>query len=174
VSGHLTPDNHAGCNAALCNVECLSDLSIHLEMYLELLSRLLFRKENIRSNRQWSWWLRTFYSLCIQSLVRKLLVAIVDGQANDKNSPNLLPAKQYLHIALQLFLASSGTYDPLISSYTTDDTNLLHEDDAQRAEQYKAARTAVQQATWADQGIRSTSDYLIGIFEADGNNSIDP
>jgi hypothetical protein len=174
VSGHLTPDNHAGCNAALCNVECLSDLSIHLEMYLELLSRLLFRKENIRSNRQWSWWLRTFYSLCIQSLVRKLLVAIVDGQANEKNSPNLLPAKQYLHIALQLFLASSGTYDPLVSSCTADDTKLLDPGAAKRAVQYKTAQAAVNQATWTDRGITSTRDYLNGIFEVDGNDSIDP
>jgi hypothetical protein len=155
-------------------VKCLSDLSIHLEVYLELLSRVLFRKENIRSNRQWSWWLSTFYSLCIQSLVRKLLVVIVDGQNNVSYSLNSVPAKQYLHIALRLFLASSGTYDPLVSSYTTDDTKLLDPEDAKRAEQYKAAQTAVQQATWTDQGITSTRDYLIGLFEADGNNSIDP
>ncbi|CCD50690.1 similar to transcription factor Cys6 [Botrytis cinerea T4] len=75
--------------------------------YIEQLSKVFFKKENLRGK---TWWLSVFYSLVIQSLVRAILKAIVaDGGVEIPSSIN-----QYLHLAVRLFVATSGAHDPLV------------------------------------------------------------
>jgi hypothetical protein len=84
------------------------NLSMNHSLYFQELSRVLFKKENSRNKE--NWWLPTFYGFRIQSLVRKALLELTKD-----SEEGMLQSKHYLHIPLRLFIASSGTYDPLIS-----------------------------------------------------------
>jgi hypothetical protein len=68
-----------------------------------------------------------------------------------------LGATKYLHLAIQLFFASSGTYDPLIKNPATS---------AQaRIDRYRIAQLVVKRADWGLSRIRSSTDYLMQLFE---------
>ena len=120
----------------------------------------------MQSNR--AWWLSTFYSLCVQSLVRLCLIAIVEGYATAERTPDVIGAQRSLHLALRLFIASSGGHDPLVLTWTRETMSSSRPEEAGRAVHYKLAQSAVQQSTWHDRKIRNSRDYLNKIFKDDG------
>jgi hypothetical protein len=162
----LSELHHRGCKLSSCEIECTSTLSMYLRLYLDEVSRVIFKKENLKGSR--AWWLSTFYSLCIQSCVRKMLIAIIEGYASEADGANLLSAKQYLHLALKLFQSSSRGYDPLVLTWTDDFKHLFSAEESPRAEHYRLAQTAVGQSSWQSSKIDSSRDYLNRIFETDG------
>jgi hypothetical protein len=110
-----------------------------------------------------SWWLSAFYSLCIQSFVRKYLIDIVNGILCN----NVLGTKRYLHVVLRLFLASSGGYDPIVSERPQESAQLTATEDNCHIDHIKLAQAAVEHHDWAERGIQSSRDYLSGLFEDD-------
>jgi hypothetical protein len=134
-----------------------------LEKYLAELSSVFFKKENMRSK---SWRLSIFYSLCIQSIVRKALINLL---GNGESANASLGAKQYLHLAVRLFIASSGIQDPLMRNFSAELEN-LPDDEASRNEDYRLAQYSTQQKIWPSIGVTSSADYLKYIFEDDGND----
>jgi hypothetical protein len=164
--GQLTEVQHRACAQSQCTIECISNLTLHLEVYLKNFSRVIFCKEALQGNR--AWWLSTFYSLCVQSLVRSCLIAIVERYATSERAPNVIGAQRSLHLALRLFIASSGGHDPLVLTWTRETMSSSRPEEAGRAVHYKLAQSAVQQSTWHDRKIRNSRDYLNKIFKDDG------
>ena len=115
--GLLKADIHNFCNASKCDIACSSDLELHLQIYLDELSRVIFRKENLQSDR--NWWLAVYYSLYIQSFVRFTLILIEQlmrgtNLADSGNSfKNTGSCREYLHTFVRLFAAASAGYDPI-------------------------------------------------------------
>jgi len=139
-------------------VDCSANVTSNLELYLDELSRVIFRKENLQSDR--AWWLSAFYSLCIQNIVRELLVIIVRDFWDEYDKADTLAPKCYLHLALKLFLASSGGYDPVMSNYNSEESTKATE-----INYFKLAQNAVDQPSWAGRNIRSSRDYLYRLFK---------
>jgi len=162
-SGFLDVISHRTCGPSTCKIDCIAQLTSALAKYLAELSSVFFKKDNMRSK---SWRLSIFYSFCIQSIVRKALINLVGiGGSIDA----CLGAKQYLHLAIRLFIASSGIHDPLMRSFSAEPEN-LPDDEASRVEDYILAQYASQQKKWSSIGIMSSADYLKYIFEDDGND----
>jgi hypothetical protein len=130
--------------------------------------KVFFKKENMRVKE--TWWLSTFYSFAIQGLIRKLIQQL--SYATSYKSAN-----QYLHLAIRLFIASSGDYDPLTRDYVTltKGKNI----DSSYISDLQEAKNVVDQNSWASGGILSSADYLRNIFEDNGggitvNNGMEP
>ncbi|KAH8656987.1 hypothetical protein BGZ60DRAFT_531849 [Tricladium varicosporioides] len=169
-SNKLTRDSHRGCNALQCNIDCLARLDDSLEVYSELLSKVIF-KPNSKYCREW--WLSVFYSLCIQSHVRRCLVLLVshldvdEEMGRKKTNP---PADEYLHLAVELFAAcndSGRKYDPLnynLEELSSAESNLArkHALDLKHAE---LAQAAARQDLWAAKGISGSYEYLRRQFD---------
>ncbi|RDL36518.1 uncharacterized protein BP5553_05870 [Venustampulla echinocandica] len=102
------------------------------------------------------WWLSTFYSLCIQSFVRKALLHLAPGGLS------LEPRKSFLKTPLRLFIASSGGYDPLSHTPPSSKSSIPRDDD------YIQARQAVGRDDWHSQDIDSSAAYLERIFDDKG------
>ncbi|CZR51530.1 uncharacterized protein PAC_01407 [Phialocephala subalpina] len=77
AAGLLGTRWHSSCESQKCKIECIANLSMHIELYIRELSRVFFKKENAK--RRHPWWLSTFYSFCIQSYVRRALVELAKG-----------------------------------------------------------------------------------------------
>lgn len=129
---------------------------MHIAIFLEELSRVFFKKSNLRNKE--TWWLSMFYSLCIQSIVRRALMALTDSAQNEM-SDSVVQAKQYLYLPLRLFIASSGPFDPLNRPPTNEMNGVLDD--------YERAAKAVNQSSWSSNGIQSSGDYLRSLFEDD-------
>jgi hypothetical protein len=112
-SGPLGEELHILCEGFYCNVNCIAHLTSALTFYLDELSRVFFKK-NMRNK---SWWLSAFYSLCIQSKVRRCLIELITAEPRSKET---LGAKQYLQLAVRLFVGSSGVYDPLVQVFSSE------------------------------------------------------
>lgn len=170
ASGKLTRDSHRGCNALKCNIDCLSRLDDNLEVYLELLSKAIF-KPNSKYCREW--WLSVFYSLCIQSHVRRCLVLLVShldvDEEKDRKKINP-PADEYLHLAVELFAAcndSGRKYDPLnysLGKLSSAESNLARKH-ALDLEHAGLAQVAARQDLWAANGISGSYEYLRRQFD---------
>jgi hypothetical protein len=102
-SGIITQYSHSYCspNSRDCKVEYIATVNLHLQVYFNELSRVIFKKENILKKSLC--YLAIFYSLCIQSIARKVLIMLISEE-----SRALAQSKRYLHIPLRLFIASSG------------------------------------------------------------------
>jgi hypothetical protein len=148
-----------------CKFTCLADLDLHLTLYLNELDRVYFNKDNQRNKE--SWWLSAFYSFCIQGIVRRALVRLTSTCVL---KCDLNGVKQYLYLAVRLFIASSGTYDPLIQNLSSDtvlsSTEILEETPNKH---YKLAQVAVRQAEWESKGIKGSAEYLKQLFEDVGD-----
>jgi len=142
-------------------VECSANITLYLKLYRGEFSRVIFRKENLQSDR--AWWLSVFYSLCIQNLVGDLLISIVRRLFHECSEADLLASKRYFHLAVKLFIASSAGYDPVMSNY-----NSAESVPATETNHFKLAREAVDQSSWAGRNIHSSRDYLYRLFEIDG------
>ncbi|KAF2806452.1 uncharacterized protein BDZ99DRAFT_95242 [Mytilinidion resinicola] len=160
-----TPAHHLHdfCKSSIiCTVECVRYLEHHLENYVMELSRVFFKKKNLRGNLDW--WLPAFYSLCIQGFVRRALCHILNSEDYHKNIQRSISATQYLHIAVRLFIARSGLYDPLVpgsldESLGADETTIHN---------YQAAQVAVNWSSWASHDIWNSGSFLRYLFEDKG------
>lgn len=165
--------SHGACGLAACKVESITNLETHLRMYLSELSRVFFKKDNLRSK---NWWLSGFYSFCIQGIVRRGLMELIgDKQRNEVTnfsqwSWQALATRQYLCLALRLFAATSGTHDPLMKEYSPHDiiSILKTNDEKVREEDFTAAQDAVKQGNWKSRGISSSMQYLQNLFQDNG------
>lgn len=139
-----------------CNEETITTLSSSITRYIDQLSLVFSKKENLRSK---TWWLSAFYSLIIQSMVRKLLLSLV-------NSFQLSPLsniKQYLHLAIRLFIASSRKHDPLVHDWSGSDSIPL-----ETIQDYETVKFSVRQDEWISTGSKNSGEFLQRVFEDDG------
>jgi hypothetical protein len=142
-------------------------------MFLNELSRVFFKKSNLRSK---SWWLSAFYSFCIHSIVRRGLVILVQTRYELEFHEETLCSpcsvvENYLVVALRFFVATSGIYDPLMKSTNppesiTSETKSSIESDSEK--HFKMAREAVKQETWKATSISGSMQYLQNLFEDNG------
>jgi hypothetical protein len=121
-----------------------------------------------------SWWISGFYSLCIQSFVRRALVQLLVDNPPEDSTVGCLGAQRFLHLAVRLFAASSRTYDPLTREPPQDCGPSCTEEELWRVNETRFAQVAVKQATWSASGIKSSGEYLKRIFEDDGENIPSP
>src|SRR5437016_4345927 len=77
----LTKASHQACSSTSCEIGCLSKVDTNLKTYLDLLYEVMFDK-NSKNCREW--WLSVFYSLCIQSYVRKSVIILVSHLGQDR------------------------------------------------------------------------------------------
>jgi hypothetical protein len=161
---------HKGCGENQCRLNCINDIRMHLNMYSDALSTVIFRKENTRSK---SWWLSAFYSLTIQSMVRAALLqltrpSVVSTLGNRPDRRN----QQYMHLGVRLFIAGSGTHDPLMRDYSALPTSSGAEEKTNK--NFQAAQEATRQDSWGGHGINSSADFLRTIFEDEGGPLEEP
>jgi hypothetical protein len=133
---------HKYCSDDSCRVQCISNLELNINLYLDELSRVFFKKENLKTRD--GYWVSAFYSFCIQATVRKILRKMSVGV-------------EYLRLAINLFIASSGTYDPLTTNHSADHVGHVsdHEDIALLKEALGSP-------------VTSSADYLRKLFEIGG------
>jgi hypothetical protein len=143
-----------------CRIKCIASLESMLVSYLEELSRVFFKKENLRDT---NWWLSVFYSLWIQGFVRKVLCEI----AKDSNTPKSagVPTDQYLYLAIRLFAARSGSYDPIFSSLDVED----NEKETTTTYHIREARVGLESDSLVLRGIKSSANFLQKLFEDKGS-----
>jgi hypothetical protein len=147
-------------------MDCISTLDLHLNLYLDELSRVFFKKENLRTR---NWWLSAFLSFCIQSLVKKALIALFADEAPDRS----LGAREYLRLPVRLFIASSGIHDPLMRDLALDCESQGPEKRLPSSQDYKLAQIAIQKDTWSTRNIKSSADYLKLLYGDDENDITD-
>ncbi|KAI1209263.1 uncharacterized protein F4807DRAFT_102051 [Annulohypoxylon truncatum] len=117
--GHLISELHDDCTAGICQVETFQDLSSNVKSYTDELSKVIFRKENRLQEKRW--WLSVFYSLWIQSHVRQT-IRFVETQSETPLHPEMKNAcSNYLLLALDLFDATSTSFDPLSSTWSLEE-----------------------------------------------------
>jgi hypothetical protein len=160
--GFLKRDYHIACDYDICKIQCIANLDLNLTFYLDELSRVFFKKENAKNKADW--YISAFYSFCIQAIVRKALLSLSrDGILKGVGTPCLMSFKdsalsashQFLHLAIHLFIATSGTYDPLKSDYSTID-------EASRPS-HKKDLISLQEALGVP--IKDSGEYLKQLFE---------
>jgi hypothetical protein len=147
-------------------MDCISTLDLHLNLYLDELSRVFFKKENLRTR---NWWLSAFLSFCIQSLVRKVLIVLFADEVPDRS----LGAREYLRLPVRLFIASSGIHDPLMRDLALDCDSHGQEKKLPSSQDYRLAQIAVQKDTWSARNIKSSADYLKLLYEDDEKDITD-
>lgn len=150
---------HDLCSPPACQNECIVAVQTNISTYLEELSRVFFKKENIRNKYQW--WLSTFYSFCIHSFVKKLLVYISTHSLQEG-------CEKYLQDPINLFIANSGKYDPLKMDWEGVETNpifVISERSQDHPNDYKEAQLAVGSSKWEAEGISGSAEYLRKLFE---------
>lgn len=141
------------CEFSACKIDCVLDAERCMGLYVGELSRVFFSKGNIRSKE--GWWLSVFYSLCIQGLVRRALLQLKpESRMGDET-------KQYLHLIIRLFGATSGTFDPLVRNYAT--CRKAKKDSI--TEDFKTAQLSLHQCEWTSTGITGSVNYLKQLFE---------
>ncbi|KAF4626521.1 hypothetical protein G7Y89_g11637 [Cudoniella acicularis] len=156
MSHQMLGFTHAICENSPCNIECIASLEMHLNGYAVELSRVLLNKENTHSK---SWWLSAFYSLCIQAFVRRGLIELMGHQATMSMDVGIKPASGYLHLAVRLFIACSGKYDPLRREI------VLPKTDSFSAVELDMAQKVVGKEKWEKVGKDTSADYLLSLYD---------
>ncbi|KAI0837107.1 hypothetical protein F5Y06DRAFT_92103 [Hypoxylon sp. FL0890] len=157
--GHLISGLHDGCMASKCQVQPFQDLSSSIKSFTDELSKVIFRKENRLHEKRW--WLSAFYSLWIQSHVRRT-IKFVENQATVQLSPEIKHAcSSYLLLALELFEAASASFDPLVSAWSLDEEppNM----DLRLMKYYRLAQKALSGQWACDAG--SSIDFLRCLYQ---------
>lgn len=141
-------------------VDCITNFESALDIYMDELSRVFFDKQTMRTKL---WWLSMFYSLYIQSVVRKIII-VLEGQVHKAQSLEHDPkAHNYLHIAIRLFIASAGGFDPLKQdSNGQSHSNSTNREQIPSTRDYQNARVAFK---WNEAETPAT--YLKRIFGDD-------
>jgi hypothetical protein len=97
------------------------------------------------------------------------MMEVAKAGLHDCNIDKLpLKFEQYLHLATRLFVAASSSHDPLISVYSADLEDLSEHQDM--VKHYRAAQLAVVQENWSSNGILTSGEYLMRIFEDKGGD----
>ncbi|KAL7620503.1 hypothetical protein AAE478_009498 [Parahypoxylon ruwenzoriense] len=161
--GHLVSELHNDCRADHCQVQPFQNLDSNIRSFTDELSKVIFRKENRLHDRRW--WLSTFYSLWIQSYVRRT-IQFMKEQSKRQGHPELSSEMQstcsaYLLLALELFDAASASFDPLVSTWSLEEEppNM----DLRLMKYYRLA----QKALLSDQlmcDVGSSTDYLRRLY----------
>lgn len=149
-------------NDAGCQFECFKHLQHHLDRYAAELSRVLFRKKNLQSDRRW--WLSVFYSLYVQAYVRRVLITI---QSHTDHENLYADWSRYCHTPLVLFKAAAAGWDPISSK---DDTSLPpvgSDNDAKLYRHISVARDVIRAVSEDDYShdTRTSSGILWDLFE---------
>ncbi|KAH7378564.1 hypothetical protein BKA64DRAFT_714330 [Cadophora sp. MPI-SDFR-AT-0126] len=147
---------HDQCNSSFCTITCIAQAKENISLYLTELSRVFFQKENMRNKA--TWWLSVFYSLCIQSFVKRALWEM-ETEISDSS---FFVCKEYLKLPVSLFIGSSGFYDPLSSWFTVSEVE--GEPQGPTSIDYREAIVAVNKNVWEADGIRGSSDFLKRLF----------
>ncbi|KUJ23251.1 uncharacterized protein LY89DRAFT_177184 [Mollisia scopiformis] len=148
---------HQDCDKSACKIDCVLSAEKCIKLFVDELSCVFFKKDNIRSKE--GWWLSAFYSLCIQGFVRRALIQLNPESCTDDET------NQYLYLAIRLFGASSGTYDPLTRDYATCSEG----SDNSMAGNFKAAQLSLHQYKWTSSEITGSVNYLKRLFEDKGD-----
>ncbi|KAI5864918.1 hypothetical protein GGS23DRAFT_619624 [Durotheca rogersii] len=154
---------HNGCTLGDCQAQPFLKLGANIKSFTNELSKVIFRKENRLNDKRW--WLSTFYSLWIQSYVRRTILFVESHfKAQGHSEPDseircACPA--YLLLSLEVFDASSASFDPLVSTWSLDKEppNM----DLRLIKYYRLA----QKALFREQGVRdigSSIDYLRRLY----------
>jgi len=119
---------------------------------------VFFKKANMRDKRPW--WLSTYYSFCIQSFVKRCLLAL------ETNPSYVHACEEYLQVPINLFIASSNNYDPLKEDWSEPvlETSRCYIIDDLNKDDYAEAQIAVGQSKWEADGISGSSAYLKSLF----------
>ncbi|CAD6444479.1 d421b121-ec5e-43db-98e0-5841cd8ee22f [Sclerotinia trifoliorum] len=163
--------SHEACDFSTCKVDCIRNIELQMEQYLDELSRVVFMKENMRSR---IWWLSAFYSLCIQGVIRQFLILLSSTGQNQVSESDESSSAQYLHIAIRLFTVSSGNHDPLIKDWSSELAFLSTDGGAPSIEDYQNAQLAIKQTDWRLKGIKKSGNYLKRLFEDNGGTLAEP
>jgi hypothetical protein len=164
VETQVTKISHQSCNSTSCSVNCIASLNNGITSYLEELSEAFLLKENLRNEERL--WLSIFYSLCIQGIVRRVLIELVKAPTADLSEHTGI--KEYLYLPLQLFIGISGSYDPLVDGLNSGRNSAAEKDSAQAI---VSARKAVGQEMWKVKCISGSGDYLKRLFGLDESGS---
>lgn len=157
--GHLTSELHNKCAANKCQVNAVQDLTSNIVSFIDELSKIVFKKDNRLHERRW--WLSAFYSLWIQSHVRRIILAM--SQSKVQLSADMRRAcSDYLLLALDLFDAASACFDPLISSWSLEEepSNM----DLRLMKYYLHAQKAFLGDQWA-RTSSSSMNYLRRLYQ---------
>jgi hypothetical protein len=100
----------------------------------------------------------------MQSMVRAILMELVKDRSYQYEHTAIA---EYLYLPMHLFIALSGSYDPLVEDPTSGRNS---EEDSDQA--ILSARIAVGQKSWKDKGISGSSDYLKRLFGQDGEGEM--
>ncbi|KAI1091580.1 hypothetical protein F5B19DRAFT_493315 [Rostrohypoxylon terebratum] len=117
--GHLISELHDDCTTCICQVESFQNLSSNVKTYTKELSKVIFRKENRLQEKRW--WLSAFYSLWIQSHVRRTIQFIEAESETPLHTYMKNACSTYLLLALDLFDATSTSFDPLASTWSLEE-----------------------------------------------------
>ncbi len=154
-AGFLKKSYHIYCRSGTCHIKCLSDLEINIDRYLDEVSRVILDRDT--TNKDKPWWLSMFYSTCIQSFVRKVLLQLPSYQPK--------ACREHLHLPARVFLAISGKHDPLILKPIPASSL---EECVPNEQDLASARRAVNVDEWGIKGFRNSGDYLRDILEDEG------
>jgi len=96
------------------------------------------------------------------SIVKHALLRLI-GSGAPATQPTL-GATLHLNLAVRLFIASSGKYDPLMRDYSIVSEHGL-EDKAVCIKDYELAQYAAYQKEWQYFGIKNTEEFLSRLFD---------
>ncbi|KAI1455780.1 hypothetical protein F4805DRAFT_259838 [Annulohypoxylon moriforme] len=164
--GHLISELHDDCTTNICQVETFQNLSSNVKSYTDELSKVIFRKENRLQEKRW--WLSVFYSLWIQSYVRRAIRFIETQSETPLHSEMKTACSTYLLLALDLFDATSTSFDPLALTWSLEEEppNM----DLRLIKYYRYAQKALSEL-W-DFGNGGSLDFLRSLYYDMGISSI--
>ncbi|KAI1101045.1 hypothetical protein F4804DRAFT_344261 [Jackrogersella minutella] len=157
--GHLMAQLHDNCAPSNCQVKTFQNLSSNVKSFTDELSKVIFRKENRLHEKRW--WLSVFYSLWIQSHVRRTL-RFMESRPNITLRPETKEAcSTYLLLALELFDAASASFDPLMSAWSLEEEppNM----DLRLMKYYRLAQKALLSEQWVCE-TSSSIDFLKRLY----------
>ncbi|KAI2605530.1 hypothetical protein GGR54DRAFT_633490 [Hypoxylon sp. NC1633] len=158
-SGHLVSDLHDDCVVGHCQIQPFQDLSANIKCFTDELSKVLLRKENRLHERRW--WLSAFYSIWIQSYVRRT-IRFVENVSKVPLDPETKEAcSSSFLLALELFDVTSATFDPLMSAWSLEEEPPHM--DLKLMKYYRLAQKALLSNQWPHD-IRSSIHYLSRLY----------
>ncbi|XXH02438.1 hypothetical protein Hte_008813 [Hypoxylon texense] len=135
------------------------DLSSNIVSFIDELSKIVFRKDNRLHERRW--WLSAFYSLWIQSHVRRIILTL--SQSKIQLGADMKRAcSDYLLLALDLFDAASASFDPLISAWSLEEEP--SNTDLRLMKYYLHAQKALLTEQWT-RTTGSSMNYLRRLYQ---------
>jgi hypothetical protein len=160
-------DSHKYSDMRACNIDVLAEVSLHIQGYLDELSRVLSIKESPEKQcegEKREWWFSVFFSLCIQSLVKKALMKLSNWGGNKRT---------YLRLPVRGFEQLAGDYDPLVEGRLGDLKKdegwewegASDEDEMPVDQDMRTAHSIVDQQIWNHSGVQSSQQYLRFILE---------